>query len=479
MATDDTMENGWGVKYVTYTGKRCGRRTFSAFSGDITKAVPGFELHSVQMCGTDANAVAISLATDYNYSRCHFGIGSYIGGDVCHQTLSSSHYKVNIGLALPKSYDEASAVCQEQTIPLPYHVTCNSVDNKSLLQYEYRCLLHLHQRLLRAELSGAPFKALLMEYMLGGNGGELSLAFLERLGQLLKHFNVVVIADEILTGGRVGPSMTMSTAMPVAFLERISIITMGKLMGCGLVLIPKTKKQTKLDEIPRGFSTQADCGLPSKLFTEVVTRIEAGMIQARRNGVLKLMRCEAPGTEEDHWGRGAQIYTRYSRSSVKQGLRNRCLPRLETSRLIKNGGRKTNWTRSTMCIALMNSADEWIIRQQESLFDDKHAFVTGLISFLFHRVGNGGTNNDDEVLFRPDEVETFLGKKGTIMATSHNMRKRKFEGRKSNANPKSLVKRAIVECIANTQDSRMLYKKRVGNKRTEYTVFDGKTFNVY
>ncbi len=478
---EDTMQNGWGVKYITHPGNlRRGGRTFSAFKQDVANEVPGFQLYSVQMCGTDANAIAISLVTDYDYSRCLFGIRSYIGGDECHQALSSSGYQGRNGLAMPKPFDEASPQCQRQTIPLPYHVPSEHYSTNSLRVYENRCLVHMHQRLFCAALSGKPFKAILLEYVLGGNGGELTLLFLEKLGRLLKHFNVSVIVDEILTGGRTGDSVAMTSEMPPEFVERIECITMGKFVGCGLVLCRQGRDCSI--EVLRGFSTSADCGLPSKMWEEVVKRLKLGMLEKRRAKVLKLMRCDGPSKKEDHWGRGLQIYTSYSRGSITQGLRNRCLPRLEESKLIKNSCTRTQWTRLTVCNALIERSDEWILRQQTKLLDGEHGFLAALVAYIFDRVSNTELKQTDGyIYFRPEDVIHFLGKRGDILAQRHNHWQRTTKGSRANAKASSLVKRAIAESITTvtTAQSRIIYKKRLGYSRIEYVVFDISSFNIY
>lgn len=477
MATEDTMENGWGVQFVTHTERRCGRRTFTNFQADIEKAVPGFTLDSVHMCGTDANAVAISLATDRDYKTCLFGLGSYIGGDECHQSLSSSSYHTSAGLAGIKPFNEASPQCQRQSVMLPYHVPCLDLDKTSLRVYENRCLVHLHQVLLHAEMTGNQYKALLLEYVLGGNGGELSLTFLDRLGQLLKHFHIVVVADEILTAGRTGKTIAMTTNMPATFTERIFAITMGKFVGCGLVLTRKTK-YTTFGESLRGFSTQAECGLPSKLLEEVQHRLDAGMLEERRRNVLKLMRCNGKGTEEDHWGCGLLIFTTYSRS-LRMGLRNRCLPRLEKSKLIKKDATRSKWTRTTVCRDLMASVDEWILRQHLSMCCGEHVFTTGLISFVFYKMMTGGWNDEKEVCFRAEEVVEFLGPKGEIMADEHNNWQHRVNHRRTYAKAQTLVKRALIDGIRNTKFSRRLYRKRLRYERIECNVFDGRIFDIY
>lgn len=477
-ALEDTMENGWGVKFLSYTEKRSGARTFQGFKRDIEAAVPDFTLDSVHMCGTDANAVAISLATDRNHSRCLFGIGSYIGGDEFHQSLSSSGYKTSsTGMAMIKPYDEVNPMCQQQSVALPYHVPCRGLDKKRLSLYEDRCLLHLHSVLLHAEFIGFQYKALFLEYILGGNGGELSEMFLVRLGRLLKCFNVAVVADEILTGGRTGRTVTMTTNMPAEFVECVNFITMGKYVGCGLVLTRRTKYST-FPESLRGFSTQAECGLPSKLFQEVKRRVEEGMLEQRRAQVLKLMKCSGDDKKEDHWGRGLLVFTAYKRV-VKYGLKNRLLPRLETTKLVKNSATRTEWTRSTVCEALMKSVDDWVSKKQQMLWTGKNAFTTGLLNYLFFQIIDGNRDEDKQLYFKPDDVVEFLGPKGVLMAEEYNNWQTEIQGRRSYARASTLVKRAIRDAITNTRSSRRIYRKRLGNKRSEYNVFDATVFDVY
>ena len=50
----------------------------------------------------------------------------------------------------------------------------NVINAQQIYEFEQKCLIALHQKLLIAQFAGKPFRALLMEYLLGGNGGELS-----------------------------------------------------------------------------------------------------------------------------------------------------------------------------------------------------------------------------------------------------------------------------------------------------------------
>ena len=86
---EDTMENGWGVRLITHTKKRSGAVSLTQFRQELSAYIPHYSLHSVHISGTDANSKAICLATCDDYSRCLFGLGSCVGGDVRHQTLST------------------------------------------------------------------------------------------------------------------------------------------------------------------------------------------------------------------------------------------------------------------------------------------------------------------------------------------------------------------------------------------------------
>ena len=94
--------------------------------------------------------------------------------------------------------------------------------------YETKCYEYLCRTLFVAQINGKPYKVLMLEYVLGGCGAELRPEFLERLAGPLKQFHIAVIADEVLTGARVGPTMTMTTSQPTAFKECVEVITMGK-----------------------------------------------------------------------------------------------------------------------------------------------------------------------------------------------------------------------------------------------------------
>lgn len=465
------MENEWGVNYVTHTERRCGRRTFNGFAIDVALAIPDYKLYSVQMSGTDANAEAISMATDGDMKRCLFAIGSYVGGDRQTQMYSTSGYSARQLLAMPQQYFEANPQCQEQTVPLPYHIQSDWLTDTRLRKYEKYCLDHLHETLLFAFFSGRPYKAILLEYILGGNGAELSCEFLTSLSYLLKLFGVVVIADEVLTGGRVGPGIAMTTNMPREFQKCVEFITLGKFMGCGLVLQRKQPKPVDVGLSLRGFSTSADCGLASKLLEEVVTRINAGLLEERHELVLRKMNCSSPATKEDWWGHGLLLFFAYKRPQIKKGLKSRALPRLEKSKLMKLETHKTDFTRSVVCKHIVECVEEWVHYQHEQRKIGDDAFLAWLVEYL---LSDFVAKNESIALFRAQDVIDYMGKDvAEKTASTYHIGQLVKTGRRVGPSPDSLIKRAIVSATSNTKDSRSIYKKRLGNKRVEFNLVDG------
>ena len=469
---EDTMENEWGVAFISFTEKRCGRRTFNNFGLDISREVPGYQLHSLQMCGTDANAEAIRLATDHDSSKCLFCVGAYVGGDTASLDFSTTGYTANGLLSMIKPYDSCGPKAKRQTVPLPYHVPSEWLDPDLLRRHEEECLEHLHRRLLLAMLVGQPYRALVLEYMLGGNGGILSVDFLKRLARVLEKFQVVIVADEILTGARVGPSIAMTTTLPDCIQERVEFITLGKFISCGVVLRRTPKKPVDIGARIRGFSTQADCGLASRLFDEVVKRLESGLLQERRKEVLKVMKCLHPDTYEDSWGKGLQIYTAFGRGAVMKGLKCRLLPRLEKSKLRRLDPKRSIWNRSTVCKGLVETTSEWIQRQYVDNLQGEHCYNSILVNYVTSRQIS---EQDEYLAFRYEELIDFVGKKKLECITKgYKQQQLEETGRKITASPEVLLKRAICSSISNTKESRAIYRKRIGHKRIEYNLVEAR-----
>lgn len=469
MADGDEMQNSWGVDYVLAVGHgRGGRRTFSGFSADISEQVKGFKLDCIAVSGTAANAMAMNLATGYDYSRVLIAVGSYVGGDEKLQSFSTSAYSARGRFAFPKAYEATPEHCRAQSVPLPYFIDCEGYDTSRQMELEDKCLSFLHRLLLLAVMIGRPYKVLLLEYMLGGCGGKLSKRFLEQLGHLLHQFKVCVIADEILTGARVGPTMCMTTNMPPAFIKVVMYITLGKWLSCALVLKKIPTKPVQLEETLRGYSTVWNCGPPSTVFQEVASRIEKGMIEKRRKQVLRLMRVE--NRKEHHWGGGVLIFTSLTRNPVMKGLNNRKLPRLDNSKLVKLNARPSEWTRTTACAQIVNTIEEWVVAKEISLQRSRFAFFDAVVCFALTLSATKAP-----VEFRPEDILEHMGqKKAEELAVVMRTRLREEDGRKSTKRASSFVKEAITTSIHNVTTSsstfeRVIYKKRKGWGRVEYT----------
>lgn len=275
MADGDEMQNRWGVYLIISDDRRRGRETKAGFNNDIAAAVPGFQLETLAASGTGANAIAMNLASGFNHEGVLTGLGSYVGGDVCLQGFSTSAYSANGGFAMPCAFEDATVKAQKQTAVLPYLLECEAYDEHSRTMIEDKCLACLNCQLLFAQMIGKPYKVLLLEYILGGCGAELSDRFLSLLGPLLEKFGVCVIVDEILTGGRVGPTMCLTTHKPPAFVKVVKYITLGKWPNCGMVLSKSSKKPVAIGVNPlRGYSTEWNLGPASAMFSEVCKRLE-------------------------------------------------------------------------------------------------------------------------------------------------------------------------------------------------------------
>ena len=476
---EDTLENDWGVHLITHTERRHGRRTFGGFSVDLENAVKGYKLNSVHMCGTDANKQALCLCTETDYSRCLFGIGCYVGGDKVHSEISTSGYTPKQLLAMPKKHCEVSPSFKYhlQTVPLPYHVPSTWLEESGGLQeHEDHCLRHLHELLMNGLFAGQAYRVILLEYILAGNGGMLSHRYLLQLAKLLKQFDVVIVADEILTGGRVGPELTMTTTMPPEVQERVHYITLGKFLGAGVVLEKKPNKPTDVGPDYRGFSTQADCGLPSKILNEVMQRIDAGLIQERKAAVLKMMEVKGKGkaktTSEHFWGEGLLMFYSSGRGMVTKGLKCRGLPRLERTRLVKLNPKKSHWTRSTVCKTLFATTRGWMENQRILLLEGDRCFTFLVVNYISIRQQTQVHGKDNSFCFHAEEVVEFVGEE-----VSHCYARRfrsPLTGRELEASPLRMFNRAIKESVLNTKDCHALYRKRVGSRRIQYTFVNEK-----
>ena len=365
MTLKDELENDWGTQLVpSYITDRCASKSSIELDKLIRKDVRGFKLHNILSSGTNANQDTILLATNYEPARALYGLCSYVGGNEYTQELSTSMYDSSSALAGPKHPENATRRCLMQCVALPHWVDCQKFTLEEKEAYEDKCLRQLHKLLLVAKLKGTPFKALLVEYILSGNGGELSYRYLRKLGILLKAYDVIVVADEVLTGGRVGPTMAMTTApgMPKEFVERVEWITMGKFMLCAIILNRIPNKPTGKSERLRGTSTVHEAGRAFCLWQEVSTRMKAGFVERRKEQVLTKLGVD--DNTENAWGSGLLLFHQGTRWQMTKGLKNRALPMMDTSVPVRKLGiRKSHWCRSTVTEMLKDRAAEWMQSQ--------------------------------------------------------------------------------------------------------------------
>ena len=385
---NDDMVNNWGVSLVDeqLSFSRT-QKTSNDFDSLITEAIPGYQLRTLTPNGTTANSKAIEDIC-FEKKLCLIAMGSYVGGDGSRlQELSSStfdkHHYIN---KVVHPSDTTSRASLYQTIPFPYHINYSGMNHKALKELEWECLKAIELKLWLGLLTGRPYRGLLMETMLSGNGGELTDRFLIALAARLLTFNVKVILDEVMTGGRVGPnSMLMLTGLPVQFRERVQYVTMGKILNCGIVLEKKPRKPT--DATPkRGESTLIEPGEAYLKFDKINERIHRGMIPDRRLEVLTLFGfSEAKENLDDrHWGRGCFIFTSKARPSVKKNLKCRLLPKLESTKLSKLSTKDSMYSRPRVCRMLCDAAKSWCegVRHSELQRNENNPYLVHLAEFL-------------------------------------------------------------------------------------------------
>lgn len=444
----DELANNWGTNLVYTCGG--GNKSQRAFECDIANAIPGYYMQSLRESGTAANFEAVQLATDNNPSSCVYALGAYVGGDRFTQSLSTCRYTAGHCLSMPVDYAEADADCKRKTVPFPYYVKHDGMKEEDLKTFEDSLLLFLNKRLALEQLKGTPIRALMLEYILSGCGAELSEDFLKRLGRLLKQFEVQVIVDEILTGGRVGPDIVMTLSMPEEFRSQVSYITMGKFMDAALVLRKNTLPRP---EKLRGTSTLIESGKPCQLFNEVLSRIEDGMIQKRSAQVLQTLR--VIDNKEQWWGRGCLLFTTHTRWENLRSTKNRCLPMLETRPVRKGSCRKSEWNRTSVSNKIHKCAMNWVSEQTKVFSTGEDMFLFSLVNYLFTCRAN-----EDEIWIRPEEVVRFIGaEKAERMAMDLRLMYLK-RGYRCVLKAEALINRVINSAILNNHDTKVIVKRR-------------------
>ena len=342
----DDLANNWGCNLVLTSTDRIRRDSiggnsncFKRLDEAVSKSTKGmFILTKACGCGSDANAIAISEAANCDTSRLAIAAGSYVAGDnSILQRLSTSCFDVQAALAvIQPPQDIAEEFTGQRTFALPYRIPCKLCEDNDVGEhYEDVCFDALHIRLLLARLLGRPFNSILLELILGGNGGALSDRALCKLAKILQHHDMKCVVDECLTGGRCGPGILLTQSRPEEFQNIVTHITLAKWPSIGMVLENAKHKQhienvqessTAGPQRVRGQSTHIVCSEAVKLWKEVEKNISN--IPERREAVLKAIRLD----KETSWGEGLLMYGPKQRKDAAQGLKNRYLPLLDATK---------------------------------------------------------------------------------------------------------------------------------------------------
>jgi len=446
------MVNNWGCNLVNTTGG-CSF-TFHELDGHVRSNVPGFHLFSLEVSGTSSNETAIGEATNYDPTKCIYAMGSYAGGSGKMEKMSTTSYLTQQkSLSVPVFPADSTEEAKLQTVAFPYWIECAQLAEKERTEIETKCLYALQKRILIRLMVGEPYKAILFELILGGNGGELSNSFLRKLGCLMSKYGITIIVDEVMTGGRVGPSMTMTSSCPKDFRDKVGFVTMGKVFNCGVVL-RKVPKTPIVSNNTRGNSTHLDAGEACMKWKEIQDRLDRGFPEQRRKQVLTLMKTLE---REDCWGKGCLIFTSKSRPSVSKGLKQRLLPMLENKKLRKNATKQSEWNRSSVCNVLKNRAIQWLEHMDECN-RQQWPFTTAIVESILNPATTEITPDGIEAALGPDKANAMAEDVRSKILSSISCRNGKCDKR-----AKTFIRDAIATATQNCPD--LIKRVRVGKKR--------------
>jgi hypothetical protein len=426
---EDDMANNWGAAYVEDV--RVASGTKLKLDAAVRTAIPTFRLMDMLESGTSANDRAISVATDGCYKKCLFGMGSYAGGVGVLHDYSTTDMLANKQLSLVKDPENCLEATRKQTVPLPYHIPHDSFTDSMLERIENKCLEFLNFKLVLACLEGTPYKVFLLEYILSGCGAELTIRFLLKLAKQLKQFNVSIIADEVMTAGRVGPSMTITSTLPEEFTNSVEFITLGKAFGCGIVL---EKVETYRNRAGRGTTTTIEPAEACTKFAAIQERLERGFIETKRKAVIAALKLS--NLDNELWGRGLLMFSSKKRNEVVGNLRCRLLPSLENGKKTKLrcGFALTTWDRKSVNDHLLCSIDCWL-QTSSSRNEESSPYTLQLAKYL--------VRHPSQEPFEPADVVEFIKLSGVNeleMIAMHRKRKREMSGPRDGRCKKSHVR---------------------------------------
>jgi len=376
----DDLSNNWGVNLCNPGNQRRAsilsphrslprsaqqiigdRSSLAVIPGLVSAETEHFKFERVAVSGSQANNWCINDATQQNSNRCLFAAGSYVAGDgSALQSFSTSDFAPEWELAMIMAPHEVKIPCgRSNTIPLPYHIP-GVLKPQELMKYEDECLQAIHIRLCWAKMRLEPYKAILLELILAGNGATLSNRALIAIAKLAVHHQLLVIVDEIMTSGRTG-HMFYLLSKPPSFQAVVTHITVGKFTQLGMIFMSKPWSEKRKKMYPfttRGASTGLGADL-AVLHWRCVKQHLKDVPQKRAN-VLKKLKLK----EEQVWGAGLLMFgpCRYDRPSA---LKCRYLPLIHANTPIDSSGtnRKMmmprNEFRTHVNTMIVNSINQW------------------------------------------------------------------------------------------------------------------------
>jgi len=385
----DDMENNWGCTFASaFSGITS--PTYSSLCDKLRIAVPGFQLVENGLClsGTHANLRAMDLAFGSNRDRCLFAMGSYVGGLECVEKFATNTCidAYDKRLCMVKDPKAVSSECLQATVPFPYYIPNETVNMTEVAASEAICLEFIEKKLLVGILTGAPFKALLMEYILTGNGGQLSDTFKTNLGNLLRKYSVSIIADEIMTGGRVGPGLALTLSQPASLQERVKYITLGKIFDCGVTLESiSVEKDQGARQPARGTSTELETTQAYRVLSNIVESYQGDLIQSTQAKFFNAFDLN-PNDSNHVWGLGLLLFSSRSRCKVRHGLRNRYLPQIGASKKLRKGSvTQSEYTSTWVNKKLMESTAEWNRVLGDHLAEAQHPFLVAVCDYILKK----------------------------------------------------------------------------------------------
>ena len=369
---DDDCDNMWGKKLLSAPDgcnnvvTRSGRRERELAEEErlmFEEALKGLEVApfylewkmlSFEQNGSMANMTALFEACDGNCEKCLCAYGCYVVGGTLGNLFG--HTAVNIQQnprTILCSIGDCELGCIEGSAVLPYYIS----DYAGRDRHEMDCLEHLHRKLIASAISGMQYRALLIELVLVCNGGILLDEVLINLAKLMKYHNISIVVDEIMTAGRCGRFL-LTTGKPKEFQNQVSHITIGKWVGCGVILRNSDFCKKK---IARGQERGYTSSYPESRVFECIKQYAVVSKSVSVESVCSRVVTKLHCCESDCWGSGILLFAPVIKSLI-YGLGYRYLPILSCAMKIHPFVKAYNKTvlRSQLHQELIDKQIDWM-----------------------------------------------------------------------------------------------------------------------